>query len=192
MFWILVGCAVFALPMQVIMMIFPEHSKDRVATNSSNQKKTIVVSEKGVGTNRQRKETPRAQEKPAEPVRTRKMRKVKRNSVELFPIEETKVFKDPSSSLWLLVGEVRNNADHPVKGFVRIRFVNKTGYVFHNTGNIVVGRKAMTAIQLGEIPLLPQPEWIRPGDSGWFVHPEEPVVFEEAANIEVTFEKVSN
>jgi len=61
MFWILVGCAVFALPMQVIMMIFPEHSKDRVTTNSGNQKKTIVVSENGLGTNRQTQRQRRAE-----------------------------------------------------------------------------------------------------------------------------------
>lgn len=151
-----------------------------------------VAGKKRIVTNRQRQETTRAEEKPAEPVRSRKMRKVKRNSVELFPIEEMKVLKDPSSSVWSLVGTVRNNTDHPVKGIVRIRFVNKTGYVFHKSQNIVAGPKGITAIQTGEIPLLPEPEWIRPGEFGWFIHPEDHIVFEEAANIEVTFEKVSN
>jgi len=149
-----------------------------------------AVSEKRVATSSRRQETPPRDERPAVPVVEEETTEAKSKSVESFPIEEMKVLKD-SSSVWSLVGTVRNNTEHPVRGIVIIRFLDKTGHVFHESQNIVAGPKGITAIQTGEIPLLPEPEWIRPGEFGWFIHPEDYIVFEEAADIEVTFKKIS-
>lgn len=183
LFWILVVCMGFAL---VSWLIVP------VGTGDTQHKlpNKPAVSEKRIATSSRRQEAPPRGERPAVPVVEEKTTEDKSKSVESFPIEEMGVLKN-SSSVWSLVGTVRNNTEHPVRGIVIIRFLDKTGHVFHESQNIVAGPKGITAIQTGEIPLLPEPEWIRPGGFGWFTHPEEYIVFEEAADIEVTFKKIS-
>ena len=130
-------------------------------------------------------------EKIDDPARFRKTENNERGSVELFPIEGMKVLENPSST-WTLVGTVRNNTNQPVKGIVRILFFDNAGDVFHKSQTIVAGPKGMTAIQTGEVPVLPMPEWIRPGDYGFFILPDDSIVFEESARIEATFEKLNN
>jgi hypothetical protein len=139
--------------------------------------------------NREKGQVQRAKIEDAE--RIRKTENSKRGSMELFPIEEMKVLKN-SSSTWTLVGIVRNNTNHPVKGIVRIQFFDQAGSVFHKSQTIVAGPKGITAIQTGEVPVLPMPEWIRPGDYGYFILPDDYIVFEESARIEATFEKLGN
>lgn len=154
--------------------------------------KPAVRKEPVVG-NERRERKIKAEDQARDTLGTPNRTKVERKSVELFPIENVQVLKkyaQDSDKYSALVGTVRNNAGYPVKGRVIAQFLSRDGTIFHTASVWVVDLVYTHAIGTDRFPITPS--WIKPGQGGFFVLIDDATVFEEAADIEVTFKNIDN
>ncbi len=84
-------------------------------------------------------------------------------------VENVRVEKDYSNS-WTVAGEVRNLEDHPIKGYVKVKFVNSRGDIVYTSASPVNDEDPLS-----------------PGQAGPFACHHDPSKFDGVVRFEVIF-----
>lgn len=84
-------------------------------------------------------------------------------------VEDVKIEKEFKNA-WAVTGKIRNNTDKPIKGAVKIKFINSKGDIVHNNRAFVNGGDSFD-----------------PGQAANFKYSVDPKTFDDVVDFKVVF-----